>query len=147
VLVGLIRHAHSPMTPALGAHQILTERNKLNFAVEVIANRAQSSQMDPSSAESEHLRKRVKDRCQKLLDEWAHIASDINNISGTLQYQREVGGAQRLLYEFLSPLLADVHPRFKNFRANRSMRDVEPSVNLWMKSLDGHDVDDEESNR
>jgi hypothetical protein len=26
------------------------------------------------------------------------------------------------------------------FRANRSMRDVEPSVNLWVKTLDNEEV-------
>ena len=30
------------------------------------------------------------------------------------------------------------------FRANRSMRDVEPSVNLWVKTLDNIEVEDEE---
>jgi hypothetical protein len=30
------------------------------------------------------------------------------------------------------------------FRANRSLRDVEPSVNLWMKTLEGADVEDDE---
>ena len=31
------------------------------------------------------------------------------------------------------------------FRANRSMRDVEPSVNLWMKKLDGTEVEEDEA--
>jgi len=30
------------------------------------------------------------------------------------------------------------------FRANRSMRDVEPGVNLRMKKLDGMEVEEEE---
>ena len=49
---------------------------------------------------------------------------------------------QRLLYEFLNPELRNLpshHPRMK-FRANRSLRDVEPSVNLWMKKLDGDGI-------
>jgi hypothetical protein len=31
------------------------------------------------------------------------------------------------------------------FRANRSMRDVEPGVNLWMKKLDGTQVEEDEA--
>jgi hypothetical protein len=31
------------------------------------------------------------------------------------------------------------------FRANRSMRDVEPSVNLWLKTMDGAVIESEES--
>ena len=55
-----------------------------------------------------------------------------------------MGAAQRLLYEFLNPELKQLPPRFKKFRANRSMRDVEPSVNLWLKTLDGVEIEEEE---
>ena len=60
--------------------------------------------------------------------------------------RQEVGSAQRLLYEFLNPELKNLppqNPKMK-FRANRSMRDVEPSVNLWMKKLDGTEVEEDD---
>jgi hypothetical protein len=69
-----------------------------------------------------------------LLDEWSKLAFDLNQAGVSLQYQTEIGGAQRLLYEFLNPELKNLppqHPKMK-FRANRSMRDVEPSVNIWI---------------
>ena len=56
----------------------------------------------------------------------------------------EVGAAQRLLYEFLNPDLKRLPPRHRKFRANRSMRDVEPSVNLRLRRLDGVEIDDDE---
>ena len=31
------------------------------------------------------------------------------------------------------------------FRANRSLRDVEPSVNLWVKTIDGVDIEEDEA--
>ena len=49
-----------------------------------------------------------------------------------------------LLYEFLDPELRVLPPRHRKFRANRSMRDVEPSVNLWVKTLDNLDLEYEE---
>jgi hypothetical protein len=49
-----------------------------------------------------------------------------------------------LLYEFLNPELKNLPARHKKFRANRSMRDVEPSVNLWLKTIDGIEIDAEE---
>jgi len=58
-----------------------------------------------------------------------------------------VGQAPPLLHEFLSPEVKNLpphHPRMK-FRANRSMRDVEPSVNLWLKTMDGTVIESEES--
>ncbi len=46
----------------------------------------------------------------------------------------------RLLFEPLDPELRTLPARRRLFRANRSMRDVEPSVNLWVKTLDNEDV-------
>jgi len=30
------------------------------------------------------------------------------------------------------------------FRANRSLRNVEPSVNMWVRSLEGFDLDEDQ---
>jgi hypothetical protein len=30
------------------------------------------------------------------------------------------------------------------FRANRSMRDVEPNVNIWVRTLDNIDLDEDQ---
>jgi hypothetical protein len=87
-------------------------------------------------AEATTLQQNVRDRVKDLLDEWCRIAHGFAQHGGVLQYQHEVGGSARLLYEFLNP---DAPPAWK-FRANRSMRDVEPSVNLWLKTLDRQDV-------
>ena len=94
-----------------------------------------------SSAEIAALRQNVYDRSVDLLEKWTHIAMDLQKHGVHLQYQSEVGAAQRLLYEFLHPDLRQ-KPRHRDFRANRSMRDVEPSVNLWMRNLDDSDVEE-----
>ena len=54
----------------------------------------------------------------------------------------EIGGAKALIRHFLDPELKTLPARFKKFRANRSMRDVEPNVNLWLKRLDNTDVEE-----
>src|SRR5207237_5286627 len=89
---------------------------------------------------------RARNRSIELLDEWSKLAADLSQSGVPLQYQQEVGGAQRLLYDFLNPELKNLpqqHVKMK-FRANRSMRDVEPTVNLRMKRLDGTQVEEEE---
>src|SRR4029079_17841663 len=91
------------------------------------------------------LRERGRSPAVDLLDEGSHIAHDLQNQGWLLQYQIETGAAQRLLYEFLSPELKKLPMRHRKFRANRSMRDVEPSVKLWVKTLDKLDVEDGES--
>jgi hypothetical protein len=48
-----------------------------------------------------------------------------------------VGGAPPLLHDPLDPSLAELPSDERKFTAGRSMRDVEPSVNLWLRNLDG----------
>lgn len=68
-----------------------------------------------------------------LLDAWELIATK----KGDLQYQREVGTAPPLLFDPLDPELAKQTKEAQQFKANRSLRDVEPSVNLWLRNPDG----------
>jgi hypothetical protein len=143
-LIALARQGHLPMTPPRGATAILNELPRLEFAVEKLAERALATHHDSSSDDAEQLRKTVRERCKDLLDTWSTIAKELHDAGGALQYQTEAGSAQRLLYEFLNPELKNLPPRHKKFRANRSMRDVEPSVNLWLKTIDGVDIVGEE---
>lgn len=146
-LVALARQEHLPMTPPRGASEILRERPRLDFVVDCLAARAQECcGLDPSSAEAQQIRQQVRDRALDLFDDWSRTANELSQAGVALQYQTEVGSAQRLLYEFLNPELRNLpahHPKMK-FRANRSLRDVEPSVNLWMKRLDGTEMEEED---
>jgi hypothetical protein len=142
--IALARHGHAPMTPPRGATEILKEMPRLQFAIEQLANRALETHSNSSSPEAAESRQKVADRCKDLLDTWSTIAKELHDTGGALQYQTETGSAQRLLYEFLNPELKNLPPRHKKFRANRSMRDVEPSVNLWLKTIDGVEIDAEE---
>lgn len=89
----------------------------------------------------------MHERCLDLLDTWAKEAQDYQQHGITLQYNPfEGGGAKQLLYDFLSPelkTLPPTNPKMK-FRANRSLRDVEPSVNIWVRTLENVDVEEDE---
>jgi hypothetical protein len=143
-LISLVRQGHLPMTPPRGATEILRELPKLEFAVKRLSERALETHPDSSSDDADRLRLTVLERAKDLLDEWSSIAKDLHDTGGALQYQTEQGSAQRLLYEFLNPELKNLPSKHKKFRANRSLRDVEPSVNLWLKTIDGIDLDVEE---
>ena len=143
-LVALSRLGHAPMTPPKGAVEILTERNALDFVVQTLSDRA-SSHATLEAAESEALRQGVRDRAKDLFDTWSQIAHDYQDKGTALQYNpSEVGAAKPLLHDFLDPELKTMHPRHKKFRANRSMRDVEPSVNLWLRTMDNIEIEQEE---
>lgn len=142
-LVALARQGHSPMTAPRGAAAILQERTFLDFVADRLAERAQShAKMLP--AEAQELRLKVRQRAVDLLEEWSKIAMEYSQVGTGLQYQSEVGGARPLLYQFLDPELKVLPARHRKFRANRSMRDVEPSVNLWLRNLDGIEIEEEE---
>ena len=143
-LIALARHGNPLMTHPRGASEILNELPGLDFAVDLLSQRAFDTHNDTSSEDAKQLQLKVHARCKDLLDTWSMIAKELHDTGGALQYQNETGGAQRLLYEFLNPELKNLHPRHKKFRANRSMRDVEPSVNLWLKTIDGIDIEGEE---
>lgn len=142
-LIALARQGYAPMTPARGAGEILKERPNLEFAVTCLAERAKAHASLPAE-EAEQLRQKVRERAIDLLDDWSKIAMELQRAGTHLQYQNEVGAAQRLLYEFLNPELKKLPLRHRKFRANRSLRDVEPSVNLWLKTMDGMDIEEDE---
>lgn len=144
-LVGLTRQKSQPMTPPRGAMEILNERTRLEFVIQTLAERAyEHAELPPE--EAERIRQRVRERAIDLMDEWAKIAQDYQKVGTGLQYNPvETGGAKQLLYDFLSPEVRNLppdHPRMK-FRANRSLRDVEPNVNLWVRTLENAELEGE----
>ena len=81
-----------------------------------------------------------------MLDDWAKVAQDYQNVGTGLQYNpTETGGAKQLLYDFLSPEVKNLSPdRWQmKFRANRSLRDVEAEVNLWVRTLADEELEEE----
>lgn len=146
-LVGLVRHGHKPMTAPLGAMQVLNERTNLEPFVKAIAERAREHSKEMQKDEPDRLRLQVRGRCNDLLDSWAKEAQDYQQHGVGLQYNpQETGGAKPLLYDFLSAELKSLpptNPKMK-FRANRSLRDVEAAVNIWVKTLENIDLEDDE---
>jgi hypothetical protein len=142
-LVALARHGIVEMTPPRGAADILSLRERLKFVVDVLAERARNHAKRPE-AEQKKLQQEVRDRATLLLDEWVKIALEYGEANTGLCYnQSEVGAARPLLHTFLDPELKTLPARHKRFRANRSMRDVEPSVNLWLRTLDNVPIEEE----
>jgi hypothetical protein len=137
VLTALMRYADPRLTPPRGAAAIDALRPLLEAAlIQRLSDRATGHAAVADPAEAAALRQNLSDRVKDLLDSWCRLAHDHAEQGVTLQYQHEVGGTVRLLYEFLN---RDTPPLWK-FRANRSMRDVEPSINLWLETLDRQTV-------
>ncbi len=82
------------------------------------------------------MRTKILETSRHLLDQWMALAKDAQDSGMLFQYQREESstGSNRLIWEFLNKELDSRPPECGLFRANRSMRDVEPSVDVWIKS-------------
>lgn len=144
VVVSLARHGSRNLTPSGSAVQMRLERSRVDFVADAIAARAADHNRDLSKAEREELRQSTRGRVADLLDDWVKIADRKNNTRAGLRYQKfEAGNDAILLRDPLSPDLDGISSEERRFKAHRSMRDVELSVNLWAKTLDGYEVDAE----
>ncbi len=142
VTVALARHGHLTLAPPRQAAAAEAERQALGFVVDAIADRAAAHDGRLDKDEADALRLKIRTRVGDLLDDWAQIARQKYEEGAGLQYASEVGVAPPLLREPLDSELPKLPARYRRFKAHRSLRDVEPSVNLWVKRLDGFAVDE-----
>ena len=135
-LVADCRHGYADMTPPTAAQKIIPNRTTLDAVANHIAERAREHRDEMTEDERDAIYRTVLNRCTSLLDDWATIARQTQQGGAVLQYQNEAPkSSRRLLYHFLDPQLDKQHPIYRRFRANRSMRDVEPSVEIEVKNL------------
>jgi hypothetical protein len=135
-LIAMCRQTCNNLTPPQGANQILKMRDELETICQRLAERARNHRKDTSAADQAAIYANILHRCNSLLDDWFTIARQAAEEGSAIQYQREeVHPPRRLLYDFLDPDLPVLHPIQRRFRANRSMRDVEPPVEIYIKNL------------
>ena len=144
ITVALGRHGHTRLTPARRAVEVAAERDRLGFVADAIAARAEAHDPDLDAEAQSHLRQHVRARVQRLLDEWANLAQAQRQVNEGLQYQREAGSDPPLLHQPGDPMLEKLPAEFSKFTAARSLRDVEPAVDLWIRNPDGFLVESED---
>jgi hypothetical protein len=147
VTVALARHMRAKLTPPMGAINAVDERAELAGIPDVLAVRVSAHRvMEPT--EVQRLQAVVRARANDLLDSWASVARRQRETGARLRYQAYEGNdGPALLHTPLDPELSRLDRDARKFKAPRSLRDVEPSVNLWLKTLEGAEItapDDEE---
>jgi hypothetical protein len=140
-LVGLSRHLRPELAPPRGVEQIAAVRAELEREVlETLLERVSQQPFASEDERRERLRS-VQNRVVDLLDSWRTVFEDYRRSGVAMQYQKyELDLPRPLLREMLDRDFESEHHR--KFRANRSLRDVEPEVNLFLKDLSGSDVAD-----
>lgn len=108
-----------------------TQRHQLGHVAALVGGRAEDHDKELPSAERDALRKDLEGRVQGLLDAWKRVADEKHEVGSGLRYQQHEGGSgPRLLFDPLDPELERQSEHGRRFKAHRSLRDVEPSVNL-----------------
>jgi Helicase conserved C-terminal domain len=140
VTVALARLGVPQMTPALGASEIHQQRQALDAVVEAISRRAEGHNPDLLSPDTEILRQEVRSQILELFDIWERIADREKR----LQYnKREQDLVAPLLLDAFDPDADKATFEQQKFKAQRSLRDVEPTVNLWIRDPYGIEIEGE----
>ena len=139
-LVGLARHAEAVLTPPNGVEQIATVRAAIERRLlDTFRERVDQQPFTDEAERDERLRS-VQNRVVDLLDAWHTVVEDYHQAGVAVQYQRyELKNPSPLLREMLDKDFESEHHR--KFRANRSLRDVEPVVDLFLRDLRGREIE------
>jgi hypothetical protein len=144
VTVALARQGHAELTKSEAAVKAKDERPRLADVVDVFGQRVEGHCL-MSKEESDERRGRVRAKVEDILDDWAKIARAKYEKGGSLRYQAyEDGTGPYLLRNPLDPELERLERIERQFKAHRSLRDVEPPTNLWLKQLNGIEIEAEE---
>ena len=130
-LVALARHAEDGMTPPAGAGRIRDFRASLHrLATDVFRNRVTDQPTLSDDEDRDAQLKSVCNRIDGLLDDWAQKSSGVGHGSNLRYQEFEDGGrANPVSLHGSVEGFAQALPG-ESFRANRSLRDVEPAGDL-----------------
>ena len=131
-LVGLARHSEAVLSPPSGVGKIKEVRSALEKRLSDVFLDRINDQDYPSEAERTALVRSVQNRIVDLLDSWLAIIEYYQSDGVRMHYQRyeHPRGPKFLLREMLETEFESEHHR--KFRANRSLRDVEPEVHIYL---------------
>lgn len=133
-MVSLARHVEPDLTPARGVERLSEVRTVLEQRLlDAFLERVRHQPIVDKAERDERLQS-VQNRVVDLLDSWLAVLSDYKKEGVPVQYQKyEERQVRPLLREMLDEDFESDHHR--KFRANRSLRDVEPEVNLFLMDL------------
>jgi hypothetical protein len=122
------------LTPPRGAEGIEALRSKLESELlDIFLSRVNVSPF-ASADELEERQRSVQNRVVSLLDSWKRVLDEFHADGVQMQYQKY---EQKTPQPLLRDVLDKNAPDDWQFRANRSLRDVEPDVTLFIKPLGG----------
>jgi hypothetical protein len=144
VTVALSRQGWPGMTKGPNALRAMELRSSLEPVVDIFGRRVEEYAVLDGN-ETQQKRDEVRGKVEDLLDDWAKISKEQKDHGATLRYQRYDDGTGPYLLRYpLDPDLERLEKRAQQFKAHRSLRDVEPACNLRLIELNGNAMDPEE---
>lgn len=140
-MVALARHAQALLSPAAGVAHLAHVRASLEtHLIEVFQRRVNLQEL--SAEERDECLLAVQNRIVDLLDAWQTVVEDYQQVGVATQYQQYEtrSNAKPLLRDTLERQFDSAHQR--KFRASRSLRDVEPDVNLFLRDANNQLVEE-----
>ncbi len=136
LLVALVRLVDPALTPPAGAEALAHDRATAEAMVEAIVERAKraTASVDPDAEQA--MVDDLRQRLTRLVDDWATLMVEAKTEeAGTRCYSkldRGRNGKPLLLPKLDAASKALLKPAEQRFTAPMSMRDVEPSVHIWV---------------
>ena len=138
VTVALARLGISDLTLSDSARNVAQYGTETQEIATAVGERAQTHMDSVSPIDVTH----VRQRAQSLIDDWATLAHEAAQDGVAFGYaRRDSGVSTPLLREMIDPDRHTLNDLQLRFRAPRSLRDVEPSVLLGIKTPEGSDLD------
>ena len=135
-MVTLARHGNPALAPPTGPGRLAEARADVEGRLlDVFLERVHEQPVVVDDGERDELVRSVRDRIIDLLDSWQYVVDSYGEVGVGVKYQKyekyQQQNLQPLLREMLDREFETEHHR--KFRANRSLRDVEPEVNVYVK--------------
>ena len=136
-LVAMARLATPALTHPGSARELKNLRAVVSRFAQVLAQRgAQQPDVSGDAAASHERAQRLASRAESLLDAWQGLVAVTAEAAGERSYSRfdRVKGAGKpILFTVLDPSPPEPGSDDARFAAPTSMRDVEPTVHLWLR--------------
>ena len=138
VVVALARLGIPELTPILAAQNVEYHDTEIKEIARAVSERAG----EHADGLPENFVNHVRGRVQSLIDDWAKLAHDAGEGGVKFGYtnERNSGVSVPLLREMIDPDRDTLTETQLRFRAPRSLRDVEPTSLLGLKTPEGQDI-------
>jgi hypothetical protein len=131
----MTRLGDARMTPPSAAMEIEVHRKLALACIEALADRG--ARLSDDNEDSTKMAEALRERGTKIVDAWTKLVKTARHEAAAKRsyskYDRDKSAGRPLLFTAVDDDKPDPHSDDGRFLAATSMRDVEPSVHLWVE--------------